>query len=99
MKKTAMFRQLVVVVTASILMFALPATAGKRVNFGGTNHWLYAYGTADGLNTNYSWYLPVLNLRPTVAHYHLAPSTVASQIQALRGSGAVFRARAESTPY
>lgn len=61
--------------------------AQKRINFGGTNHWLYAYGTADGHNTGGSWYIPALNLRPTVAHYHLNSGLVNSQINALRASG------------
>lgn len=75
------------VVLALLVSICPDAAAQKKVNFGGTNHWLYAYGTADGTNTGNSWYLPALNLRPTVAHYHLNPSLVDSQISALKSSG------------
>lgn len=73
-----------------LLCVALAASnveAQKKINFGGTNHWLYSYGTADGNNTGGTWYVPALNLRPTVAHYHLNPGLVNSQINALRASG------------
>jgi hypothetical protein len=80
-------KTLLIVLVAIAAFWATDASTQKKVNFGGTNHWLYAYGTADGNNTGGTWYLPATNIRPPVAHYHLNPSLVASQINALRTSG------------
>lgn len=77
----------IILISLTLLFIAPTAQAQKKVNFGGTNHWIYAYGTADGHNTGNSWYLPAQNLRPTVAHYHLSSSTVDAQISGLKNSG------------
>ncbi|MEZ4315725.1 MAG: hypothetical protein R3F14_47520, partial [Polyangiaceae bacterium] len=63
------------------------ASLQRFVNFGGTNHWVYDYGTADGNNTNGTWYVPALNLRSTVATLQLDMSDVHKQMMALRASG------------
>lgn len=69
------------------LLAAEGNTVSRPINFGGTDHWLYAYGTADGNNTGESWYLPALNLRPTLGTLHHNPMLVYEQMQALRASG------------
>lgn len=73
---------------AALLLFVcVDAIAAKRANFGGTNHFLYAYGTTDGTNPNNTWYTPANNLRTPVGQYHLAPKLVSSQIYSMKASG------------
>ncbi|MEZ4293579.1 MAG: hypothetical protein R3B70_01285 [Polyangiaceae bacterium] len=66
---------------------SLGSPAEGFANFGGSNHWVYDYGTADGHNTNQSWYLPALNLRSTVPTMEHDMSDVYAQMVALRASG------------
>lgn len=63
------------------------ATTARPIDFGGSNHWLYAHGTADGGNTNQSWYLPALNLRPTLGTLEHDPGLVHQQMIAMRKAG------------
>lgn len=63
------------------------ARAEKKVNFGGTNHFIYDYGTTNGLNPSGTWYVPGQNLRTPVGHYHLNPQKVINQIYGMRSSG------------
>ena len=77
---------------AAVLLFVCAdAIAAKRANFGGTNHFLYAYGTTDGTNPNNTWYTPANNLRTPVGQYHLAPKLVSSQIYSMKASGQTDR--------
>ncbi len=71
----------------ALLCLSTNAMAAKRANFGGTNHFLYAYGTTNGTNPNNTWYTPAQNLRTPVGGYHLNPSLVQSQISASKASG------------
>lgn len=80
--------------TMSCLAGALCAILGSQgaaierpINFGGTNQWLYAYGTADGNNTGESWYTPALNLRPTLGTMEHDPELVYAQMSAMRKAG------------
>jgi hypothetical protein len=75
------------IVITLLTIVSSSALAAKKANFGGTNHFIYAYGTADGFNTGGSWYLPALNLRPPVGTYHLDPGLVNAQIAAMKASG------------
>ena len=68
-----------------LLLATPPAQADKGVPFGGTDHFLYAYGSADGSGAN--WYLPAQNLRTPIGGYHLDPTKVDAQIMGLAASG------------
>jgi hypothetical protein len=74
------------IVIALLTMICSSALAAKKINFGGTNHFIYAYGTADGFNTGGTWYIPALNIRPPVGTYHLDPGLVNAQIEAMKAS-------------
>lgn len=81
-------RMLPPLMLAAALFAAAPqADANKRAPFGGTNHFLYAYGTTDGTNPNNTWYVPAQNLRTPIGGYHLNPSLVNAQIAAMAASG------------
>lgn len=72
---------------AMLLATATDAHATKRTAYGGTNHFLYAYGTTDGTNPNDTWYVPAQNLRTPVGGYHLNSWLVDTQISAMAASG------------
>lgn len=73
---------------AALVLLAMPAAhAAKGVPFGGTDHFLYAYGTTDGFGANNGWYLPAQNLRTPIGGYHLDPAKVDAQIAGLAASG------------
>lgn len=69
------------------LFLSFSCFAAKYINDGGTNHFIYAYGTADGANTGNLWYQPAHNIRPPVGTYHLNKPLVNQQISALKASG------------
>lgn len=75
------------IVTCALLLLASLAAHAKPVNYGGSNHWLYATGTADGSNVGNSWYLPAQNIRPVVGMYQLNATLVQQQMAAARASG------------
>lgn len=81
-------RHLTRIACAALALCAIShADAAKRAPYGGTNHFLYAYGTTDGNNPNNTWYVPAQNLRTPVGGYHLNPSLVNTQIAAMAASG------------
>lgn len=64
--------------------------AAKYVNDGGTNHFLYSYGTATlggDFGTGVWYWNPGRNIRTPVAYYHLDKTIVDNQIVALKASG------------
>ena len=83
-----MLRLFQIIIMFSLISLSTYGNAAKYVNDGGTNHFIYSYGTADGYNTDYLWYIPIpANIRPPVGTYNLNPNLVNQQILALKASG------------
>jgi hypothetical protein len=68
------------------LIATLPVWASP-VNYGGSNHFLYAVGKANGFGPGNAWFLPALNVRPVLGTFQLNPALVKAQMQAARESG------------
>lgn len=75
------------IVALAWCLACLDCAAAKPVNYGGSNHFLYAAGSANGFGTENSWYLPALNIRPVLGTWHLDPELAIAQMRAARKSG------------